>query len=179
MNVAKKPSDVPVSTFLGVTIVIIFSLYFTSVITSIPSGKDVMSQFASNFVHADIYHLFSNLFSLYALSRIEVRIGPKAFFSLIAVLLISNSIVESIVHTLKPDLRYSIGFSGVLFGIASWEIVTTQTVDMFILASIGLNVVRPSLCNDKISLAGHSIGAVTGVIMGLLWAQFTKSKGRS
>lgn len=65
----------------------------------------------------DYYHLSSNLLGLYAISRIEYRIGLKKFILLIVFLLIFNSIIEMALYKTVPTTKCSVGFSGVLFGI--------------------------------------------------------------
>ena len=128
--------DVPVSVFLAVSIVVVFSLYATTAIKTIPCGKDVMSLFYSNFVHVDIYHLLSNLFALYALSRVEVATGGKKFTALIVFLLFFNTLAEAAIYRIFKGLPCSIGFSGVLFGVAAWELVTNKGFDWMVVLSL-------------------------------------------
>lgn len=165
--------DIPVSLFLAVSIVVVFSLYLTTAIKTIPCGKDVMSSFMNNFVHLDYYHLTANLFALYALSRVERDIGGKRFMGLIIFLLFFNSIAEVTTHKLFPGIPCSIGFSGVLFGVMTWEIVSKKDIDILILLSITTIVILPSIQNSKSSLMGHAVGAVAGIVGGLLWKKIT------
>ena len=169
MENPNRIQDVPVSVFLAVSIVVVFSLYATSALKSIPCGHDVMSVFYSNFVHVDWSHLLVNLFALYALSRVELATGGKNFTALVVFLLIFTSVAEVIAKRFFPGLPCSIGFSGVLFGIATWEMVTTKEIDFLLVASVVAMVVLPSLQNPKVSLMGHAVGAVAGVLGGLLW----------
>lgn len=69
--------DIPVSVFLAVSLTVIFSLYLTTLIKTIPCQKNIMSSFLSNFIHTDITHLMVNLFALYSLARVERDLGPK------------------------------------------------------------------------------------------------------
>jgi membrane associated rhomboid family serine protease len=169
MNIT--PKTVPVSTFVAVSIIVVFLLYTTSVLKSVPCGKDVLSQFKSNFVHTNGSHLFANLFSLYTLSRVEVRIGSKAFFTLVSILLVTNTMIETVLHKIKPDMKCSIGFSGVLFGILVWEMISRSKLDLYLLAAISLQVVAPSMGDSKISFVGHAVGAVSGLVIGAVWAK--------
>ena len=168
--------DVPVSVFLAVSIIVIFSLYATTALKQIPCGKDVMSLFYSNFVHVDIYHLLSNIFALYALSRVEVAVGGKKFTGLIIFLLLFNTLAEAGMYRVFKSLPCSIGFSGILFGVAAWEIVTNRGFDWLVALSLIVMIVGPSIQNPKASLMGHAVGAVSGVIGGLLWSKIAKSK---
>jgi membrane associated rhomboid family serine protease len=173
MDKPKHMKDVPVSVFLAVSIVLIFSLYATVVLKEIPCGKDVMSLFYSNFVHVDIYHLLSNIFALYALSRVEIAIGGKKFMTLIVFLLIFNTIAESIMYKLFKNLPCSIGISGVLFGVTAWEMITNKGFDWLVAVSLVVMIAGPSIQDPKASLMGHSIGAIAGIIGGLLWSKIS------
>lgn len=161
--------DIPVTVFLAVSIVIVFSLYVTTWIKIVPCGKDIMSIFTSNFVHLDPYHLMSNLFALYALSRVEQQIGAKKFIGLIIFLLIFTTFVEVLVHKIYTQIPCSIGFSGVLFGIMAWELVTNRELDLILVLAIIIMVAVPSIQSEKVSLLGHAVGAIGGAVGGLIW----------
>jgi hypothetical protein len=134
--IGPSPREVPVSAFLAVSIIIVFSLYTTSAINEIPCGKTVMSSFMSAFVHTKPYHMAANLYALYALTRVEQEIGPKKFFGLILFILALNVIMEAGMHKLNPELPCSIGFSGVLFGVTAWDMVRTKKLDFFLITSL-------------------------------------------
>jgi len=168
MNNPVNIKEIPVSIFCAVSIIIIFSLYTTTVFKEIPCGKDVMSIFYSNFVHIDIYHLVSNVLALYALSRVEVAIGGKKFVALIVFLLVFNTIMEVVINSIFKTLPCSIGFSGVLFGIATWELVTKKGLDWVVALSIVIMLVGPSIKNPKASFLGHIVGVISGVVGGLI-----------
>jgi len=167
--IGPSPREVPVSAFLAVSIIIVFSLYTTSAIKEIPCGKTVMSSFMSAFVHTKPYHMAANLYALYALTRVEQEIGPKKFFGLILFILALNVIMEAGMHKLNPELPCSIGFSGVLFGVTAWDMVRTKKLDFFLITSIIGMVALPSFKEENVSLTGHAVGAASGVIGGILW----------
>ena len=162
---------IPVSVFITLTIVLIFGLYATTALKQIPCGKDITNVLYGNFVHIDIYHLLSNIFALYALSRVEISIGWKSFLALICFLLFFNTLAETAMYRIFKTLKCSIGFSGVLFGIATWELVNNKGFDWFIGLSVLTMIAGPSINNPKASLIGHSIGAISGIIGGLLWSK--------
>ena len=165
--------DIQVSLFIAVSVVIVFALYITTAIKTIPCGKNLMSIFCSNFVHLEPSHLIANLFALYNLARVEKQLGHKKFGCLIVFLLIFTTIVEVSAHKLFSDLKCSVGLSGILFGIMSWELITKRGLDLMIVLSIIGVVVTPSVQNSKgASLLGHTIGAIAGIIGGLLWKTF-------
>jgi len=177
MDKPKHIKDVPVSVFLAVSIVLIFSLYATTALKEIPCGKDVMSLFYSNFVHVDIYHLLSNIFALYALSRVELAVGGKKFTALIVFLLLFNTMAEATMYKMFKNLPCSIGFSGVLFGVTAWEMVTNKGFDWLVALSLVVMIAGPSIQNPKASLMGHTVGAVAGIIGGLLWSKMAPMLG--
>lgn len=162
-----NPRDVPVSSFLAISIIFVFALYITTLIKTVPCGKNLMSVFYSNFVHVDVYHLSGNLLALYALARVEKDIGPKPFAGLVGFLLVFNSISEVMLHKMFPSLFCSIGFSGILFGLAAWELITTKKIDVILVLSIIFMGVLPSYKNAKVSLYGHMIGILGGTLAGL------------
>jgi len=174
--------EVPVSLFLSISLIIIFLLYATTIIKSVPCNKDLLSVFYSNFVHIDLYHLMGNIFALYALARVEIALGAKTFFGLIIFLIIFNSLIEILIYKLIPGLTCGIGFSGILFGIMTWELVTNRKLDYLLVVSIIFIVVLPSFQNKNVSLLGHSVGAFSGIVGGLIWVktnEFLKNRKKN
>lgn len=164
----KNIQDVPVSVFISVCIIVVFSLYTTSAIKNIPCSNDVISVFMSNFIHTDSFHLVANLYALYALSRVEQAIGGKHFVALIVFLLLLNTALESAINK-KFNVPCSIGFSGVLYGIMTWELATQKHLDFYLITAIGATIMAPMLGKTNISVIGHGVGAFSGIIGGLIW----------
>ena len=164
-------NNIPVTVFLSVTIIIIFLLYITTLIKTIPCGKDILSIFYTNFVHIDFYHLVGNLLGLYSLCKVEQSIGSKKFTLLISFLLIFNTIFESFIHKIIPNTKCSIGFSGIIFGVLTWEIVSLKKIDITAFLSILFMIFLPSIKNSKSSLSGHIVGCIGGIISGLIWSK--------
>jgi membrane associated rhomboid family serine protease len=159
----------PVCSFISVIIITIFSLYFTNAIKTIPCKKDMQSVFVSQFIHVDFFHLLSNLYGLYSLSRVEQKYGPKFFFSLIFFLLVTNAIIESILHKIIVS-PCSIGFSGILYGVFTFELVSKGVnVDYLLFISIIANMIANDIFKNNVSLQGHLVGALTGIISGILF----------
>jgi hypothetical protein len=166
--------DIPVSLFLSVSIVLVFALYVTTVLKTIPCGRNILSSFCGNFVHIDLFHLAANLVTLYTLTRVERDIGAKRFSLLILFLLIFTSVMEVIAHKIFPDIACTIGFSGILFGIMAWELTTKRGLDLLVVISIVGVAVMPTIQNPKrASLLGHLVGVLSGIIGGLLWTSFS------
>jgi membrane associated rhomboid family serine protease len=174
VTVKRDPKDVPVSVFIAVSMIVIFFLFNAKVITALPCGKGMREVFMSNFVHIDTMHLISNLYALYAVSRVEQEMGLQPFIWLLIFLLIVNTLAEFMAKRIWNDMPCSIGFSGILFGLLTWELVSKRKFDVEVFLAIIIMVVGPSLTSKKVSLSGHIIGAVSGVLGGLAWKMLNK-----
>lgn len=164
--------NTPVSVLISLSLIIVFLLFNTKVINALPCGKSIYEVFMSNFVHIDTTHLVSNLYALYAISRVEQEMGLKPFIWLLIFLLVFNTVGEFIVKYIWKDLPCSIGFSGILFGLMTWELVSKKNFDIELIIAVVIIVVGPSLKSTKVSLSGHIIGAVSGIIGALIWKVF-------
>jgi|TARA_B110000259_G_scaffold188077_1_gene244813 membrane associated rhomboid family serine protease len=176
MLTINSKKNIPISMFLAISIIIIFLLYITTLIKTIPCGKNLKSVFLGNFIHLDFYHLLTNLYALYSLTRIEEQVGFKKFLALIVFILVFNTIIETIIHKIFPSIPCSIGFSGILFGLTSWEYITNNKLDLSLLSSIALVTIFPSLKDSKVSMAGHVVGSLSGIIAGILWNKVSPFK---
>jgi membrane associated rhomboid family serine protease len=161
----------PITAFLSVVIVILFSLYYTSILKTIPCEKDMKSIFISQFIHTDFFHLLANLYGFYALSRVELMIGPKKFFILVMFLLIFNTIFEFILHYFAKT-PCSIGISGILYGIVTFELLSKKIIDYHGILSIFLSIYASYKSNINSSLYGHLIGGFTGILGSLIFKNF-------
>lgn len=172
--IKKDYKNLPVSTFLAISIIIIFLLFNAKVVNAVPCGKGIHDVFMSNFVHIDVMHLVSNLYALYALSRVEQEMGLQSFVWLLIFLLIFNTIAEFAARKIWKDMKCGIGFSGILFGMMTWELVSKKKFDVAIMLAIVIMVVGPSLQSKKVSLSGHAIGAASGIVGALIWKLFNR-----
>ena len=161
--------EIPVSVFLAVTIIIVFSLYLTNLLKSVPCEKNLGTIFINNFVHIDLYHLMGNLLGLYSLSRIERSLNTKKFIILITSLLITASTLEVITYRIFPSIPCGIGISGLLFGLITWELIIVQKLDFTLVLSIIFTVVIPSIKSQNVSLLGHISGIISGIIIAIIW----------
>lgn len=169
-------SKLPVSSFIAISIIVIYLLFTTNIISEIPCGTSIHNIFMSNFVHIDAAHLISNLYALYAISRVEEKLGFKPFIWLIVFLLAFNTLVEYILRNVIKDMKCSIGFSGILFGLITWELLTTRKLDVQLIIAIVISVITPSIGNKKVSLSGHAVGALSGVVGGIIWKTINTEK---
>ena len=78
-------------------------------------------------------------------------------------------LLEGLIRYLTDGrINCSVGWSGVLFGLAVWEIVKEkEKVDSSLIIAIGAMVVSPSLQNPQASLIGHALGALAGFIVAM------------
>jgi membrane associated rhomboid family serine protease len=163
--------DVPITNTLGILLLTIFFLFNANVLTSIPCKKTPLDVLKSAFVHVEATHVISNLYALYALSVVERRMGSKVFLSLILWLLAFSTIGEWLVKLAIPSTPCSIGFSGVIFGLMTWELINKckKGFDGELLAAALLLVVQYTSGGKNVSFLGHTVGAIGGIIGGLLW----------
>lgn len=175
----KNPLIVPISSVLGASLIVVFLLYTFQIIKQLPCGNKPHHVFMSSFVHIDPAHLMSNLYALYAISRVEQEMGWQPFVWLLIFLMCFNTLAEFFVRKLIPSLNCSIGFSGILFGLITWEIASRHTVNMDMILAIVLMVATPSTKSANVSLSGHAIGAVSGIFGGVLWQMIHKKKNTS
>lgn len=174
ITVKRDPKDFPVSVFIAISMIVVFLMFNANVIAVLPCDKGISDVFMSNFVHIDAMHLISNLYALYAVSRVEQEMGFQSFIWLLIFLLIVNTLTEFVSKRIWEDMPCSIGFSGILFGLMTWELVSKREFDVEVFLAIIIMVVGPSLTNKKVSFSGHVIGAVSGIIGGLLWKLINK-----
>jgi membrane associated rhomboid family serine protease len=159
----------PVSLIVAVIVTLIS---FTSFATQTPDticehgiDKSVMR----NFYHVNLSHLGINLTTFNIFSRAEDTIGSGPYIILLLLLLLSTSVLDYLVTLVFPDLKCSIGFSGILFGIMAWEIMILHEFNPFALILLVINVISPTLRDPRASLIGHGIGALSGIIVALIY----------
>ena len=107
--------------FINLIVYILFnSKYF-----KICVDNDFLTRLSSNFIHIETLHLLSNIIGLITLSYIEKNIGTFKFIKLICLLVILISIFELFFKN-----QCSIGFSGVLYGLISYDMITEKKFDI-------------------------------------------------
>lgn len=163
-----------ISISLSIIIIIIFSLYQTNAIKSLPCNKGIIDNFKGTFVHIDQIHLLFNLYGLYALSRVELKLGKTKFLALILFLVLCNLVLETLMYHFVPSIPCSIGISDLLFGILSYEIVSKQGINLNVLIAIFFSVLIPSLQLENVSFSGHMTGAINGIISGIIYSKISK-----
>jgi len=165
-EVSNKLKKRPVSAFILTILIIIFLLSITTILKINICNKDFISNLYSNFIHVEILHLLSNIYGLYVLSRIEEKIGYKKFIFLILMLIILNTLFETLLHKII-DINCSVGFSAILFGMLSWEICSgCKNFNYEIIVAIVLNIISSKYINLNTSIISHLMGLISGFIIG-------------
>jgi membrane associated rhomboid family serine protease len=117
-------------------------------------------------MHMEWPHLLSNLFGLFVLSRVEKDVGSAWFLVLLATIAAVAVAIEKLVKSqTKIKVPCSIGFSGVLIGLAAWEGLVRQKWETSALLATAGMVIGPSLSNPRASLTGHAFGAIAGIVV--------------
>lgn len=164
-----NPKKLKISTFIGILLIIVFILFNMNILTNLPCENNISNIFASTFTHIEVVHLLSNLFALYTLSRVENDMGSKSFAWLLIFLITFNTLVEYLIKNIcNSTIKCSIGFSGILFGIMTWEIISEKNINLDIILSI-VAITFGSSFNTNIATESHVIGAMSGIVGALLW----------
>jgi membrane associated rhomboid family serine protease len=159
---------------LAAIMIIVFLLYNRKVLVTLPCGNDFKSIILSQFVHVNIVHLASNLFSLWYMANLEHSLGFSKFIGLVVIITLISSAVDTLIGHHAGKRQCSIGFSGVLFGLVAWSVLTTGGFRWYNLAMVaGLLLTN---MGPHISVRGHVIGALTGVLLALIYKIMPRSK---
>lgn len=157
--------DNPICSLLCTVIIVVFSLYFTNVIKGYSCNKDIVSTFCSNFVHIDRIHLFSNVLTLYSMSEIEKKMGSYNFLKLVVLCLTINTILETTLHKINKELKCSIGISGLLISIIVYDTFVYHEINTNLLLSLFVLIFFTPIKHECISIYGHLIGFISGIIL--------------
>jgi len=147
----------------------IIILIFLTPINNFNTGKDIIDYPLHAFYHANTSHLIANSISLFSLSFIEEIIGWKQFLLAMVFLWIFSSIILYIIHLILPSRKvYTIGFSGVIFGLmVIYYSLLNQSPGITL---VGLVIsILPQLAIKGISFEGHLSGIIAGILYILLF----------
>jgi rhomboid protease GluP len=159
---------IPVVTWtLSLLMVSILLAFWTGTFTELPCNPDYISTIARNFIHVQAFHILANLFAFYQMREIELQLGVSSYILLILALVFVQSTIEFILSS-YVDLGCSIGFSGVLYGLLVWMLMSTPSTNRQKLVPILISIVVSSLAIPNVSLSGHLIGFVSGLIVAKL-----------
>lgn len=149
-------------------------------IGSIRAGEQIR-MFSSGFLHADMGHLFFNMFTLYMFAPVVINyFGSFSFLFIYFISLVMGSLLTLLMH--KNDYSYrAIGASGAVIGILYSAILINPNMDLYLffipipipayLFGIGYllySIYGMKAKNDNIGHTAHFGGAIGGYLITLL-----------
>ena len=149
-------------------------------IGSIRTG-DHIRMISSGFLHADMGHLFFNMFTLYIFAPVVINyFGSASFFLIYMASLVFGSLLTLLMH--KNDFNYrAIGASGAVMGVLYSAILIDPNMNLYMffipipipayLFGIGYllySIYGMKAKNDNIGHTAHFGGAVGGYLITLL-----------
>ena len=156
----------PVTCLVSTGMIVVFLLYRTNTIDTLPCHNGLNTALARHFTHIAPEHLLSNLIVFGSLSRIEEIIGSIAYIKLLVQLALWSAGLEaSIKYQFK--IPCAIGFSSILFGLLVWALfrIVRYRMSVALMLLVLALVVMPSLSNPQASMLGHALGALSGLIV--------------
>jgi len=157
----------PITTFI---IVLLFSFHLYQNINGLHIlniKNKFLQRILSTFYHVNNFHFLQNCLSLYNLRFIELMTSSKEYAMMILFLTISNSVIWNIVREFM-FIQFSIGFSGVLFGI-----ITIYPQNYFFEFKINkylypyMMLMFMQIIVPNASFFGHLVGIISGYLY--LW----------
>ena len=149
-------------------------------IGSIRAGEQIR-MISSGFLHADMGHLFFNMFTLYMFAPVVINyFGSASFFLIYMASLVFGSLLTLLMH--KNDYSYrAIGASGAVMGVLYAAILIDPSMNLYLffipipipayLFGIGYllySIYGMKAKNDNIGHTAHFGGAVGGYLITLL-----------
>jgi membrane associated rhomboid family serine protease len=162
-NGARYLASVPVTVAVAILLVTMYILSACGVVR-IDCRHRLGSIMASVFAHGGYAHIIANLLALVLLSRIEYEYGSMTFLLLCVCLTGLTSAVEFALRFI-PSVNCSIGFSGVILGLAVFELMKHRKLGLNAILAMCVVVIYPSLTNPHVSIVGHAVGAIIGLIL--------------
>ena len=156
---------------------VVFFRKFEFHIGSIRAGEQIR-MISSGFLHADLGHLFFNMFTLYMFAPVVINyFGSASFFLIYMISLVFGSLLTLLMH--KNDYNYrAIGASGAVTGILYSAILIDPNMDMYLFFIpipipayvFGIGYLLYSIYgmkakNDNIGHTAHFGGAIGGYLI--------------
>lgn len=153
-------------TFIILGIIII--IFFTK-INYYDTGKEIIDYPLRALHHANMEHLLANGISFYGLSFMEEALGSKQYIISIVFIWIVSSLLLYAYHLMVPSRkRYTVGFSGVIFGlIVVYLSMLNQNLGISI-AGLAISIL-PQIFVPNISWEGHIAGVIAGCLYVLIF----------
>ena len=146
------------------TILAILFLVFFSALNFKNTGYDILDYPIRAFYHANMSHLIANAISFWSLSFIEEAMGSGRFLFAMVFIWLVSSMILLLIHKLFPSRKvYTVGFSGVIFGLIVIYYTLLNQGPGITLAGLILSIV-PQLAVPGISFEGHLSGIIAGIL---------------
>jgi len=190
--------------FVNLILFVIFMILLGSKIVSIDSiaikpanilaGKYLWTFFTSMFMHANFFHIFANMFSLFFIGGLVQKIlGQRRFlyFYLISGLFAGLLFVLSGLFSPADMETYAVGASGALFGLVGFLVIITPNLPVYVMLipiPIKMKYAGPGILivlwlisragNIPIGNMAHFGGLVAGLVYGIYLRKKYKNKTR-
>ncbi|HRN71328.1 MAG TPA: rhomboid family intramembrane serine protease [Candidatus Woesebacteria bacterium] len=119
------------------------------------------------FLHANLAHLTGNVVSLQQIGSILILSYGNTLFAKVTILITVLEIFTDYFLTRYFQINCSIGYSGVIFGLLTYLLITTR-VPLNQLGIILAFQLLPGFLSPGISNFGHMLGILNGVIASYL-----------
>jgi len=169
-------STSPVSISIIIILILIYGLYAFGKFKKIPCQNTIPATVARQFIHVNLLHLLSNVYAVWLIGHIEKRTPITQFLVVLVFLLVFVVVGGMVWGKMRPKAKCAIGFSSIIFGVFTWELMMRRKFDTKVLLAILVVVVLPTLSNPRASLFGHAVGAAGGVVAGLISKVLLKRK---
>lgn len=156
-----------------ISMTIVYCLYHFKYLIDVPCKNSFINVVLRNFIHTNTFHFISNLAGLIILYKVESSTGFNHFALIFLSLLFINSIIEWVLYQ-YTNMKCSIGLSGIIFGFAVFELMNVSNCTLSALIGLVAMITLPSIKNSDVSVLGHLIGVVSGMIIGMIYRCFLK-----
>lgn len=154
---------------LSMVILIILAIVFFTKLNNYTTHKDIIDYPLRAFYHANLTHLLANGFSFFILSFMEELIGWQNFLLAILFIWLLSSYILLGIHSFIPKTKvYTIGFSGVIFGLYVLYFSLLGNNNVVSIGGLILSIL-PQLFVKGVSFEGHLSGIIAGIIFVVLF----------
>jgi len=170
------------------------NFFHTSVAISLENIQQLRlwTFFTSMFMHAGLFHLFANMFSLFFIGGLVQKIiGQKRFLYFYLISGLFASLLYIVVEFFSPSGLGAVGASGALFGLVGFLVIITPDLPVYVMlipipikmkyAGPGILVVLWLISragNIPIGNSAHFGGLIVGLVYGVYLRKKYKNKTR-
>lgn len=173
---------------MNVIIYFVVNVYFQSnlfILHNFAMYPDYMKEFGfylplftAMLVHANLLHLSSNMVALLIFGMLVEN--KYSIFQYLTIYFLSGFIGNVVSFFTLPEMAFSLGASGCIFGVMGAYYVSFTAYDKrMILYAIGSSAIMVALSiGSNINSWAHLVGAVGGLLFGFIFTQYNKKKGK-